>query len=949
MRCPWVAALWVLTACGPVSSDDDDSAALCEGSEGPQILPDVVQDGQPAGEDVTLRSSVVDPDGVNAVSLYYRTVGTPAFSFQFMEPTGDGGLYSGVIPGGAVRYPGVEWYLRATDQLVPCAGVSLSPAAAPGHAYRFGVAIEARPLPLREGFEAAPDGSLEDLGWSRYLERFPQQSQGWLLDDRQPHGGALSATHGEGVAGVWDCPPPQGDGTIERRNWLVSPALDLDGEGELALRWWERRVPGGVCAESHELRVSVGSPLPQDGDFQLVATPALPEAGWSPSPWYNLGAFAAADHLWVALVYQGGAAGRWQIDDLYVGPPTADLAITELAGLDSAEPGGDPVSLWVTLTNESEVPTGALALELVSEDSDVSVTGAQATLPPLAPGESANHGADPFVIVVGSAWPDDSRLPLRLHITDDRGSSWDLPLDALIGEPGGASVAYTALGDATLELELGYGSPGAPAWSVQTDSHELAGTDWWIDLVEQAAALPPGPGSRRWFLRAHNRGVDPATVDAWAIEAGQGSFASDGLPATIAGGEEVLWQLPRPPALRVVGWTSDPAPPAPGEELELSGLRLRNDGAATAGPLACVLGSASPLVDDFSTLPITFGGAALGEGQEAIADGSFSFRVDTAAVGNVSVPLRLLCTDGAETLTPSFDLLVPWASPELVELRVDDGCPACDGDGYPEAGEDLVIDVVTTNAGALATAGPLTLEVVTSGAPGFTVTALGAAQLGVLEPAQEAIAADLIEVSVDPDALLGDSLPLELRWSSGGDTWTQEARLELGGDWIPCDGEDPSGDMLGTEWQGAWLDLRGCSFRTDGELLQLRLGSWTPFDPATVYAAFFFQGALGLYTLESVGGTADLETSCVFGANVEPEELTFEPLVSVDDPWTVTARVGLADVGATAGSVAVAFGANSCPGTWFCDTWPAGALEFDLGSGSGNYSCNAAGFLPLAW
>ncbi|MBU1488130.1 PKD domain-containing protein, partial [bacterium] len=68
------------------------------------------------GSDLTIEAEVVDEiePAVQSVTLYYWTTGTEADSSIEMNPS-SGNIYPGTIPGSAVKAPGLDYYLTATD------------------------------------------------------------------------------------------------------------------------------------------------------------------------------------------------------------------------------------------------------------------------------------------------------------------------------------------------------------------------------------------------------------------------------------------------------------------------------------------------------------------------------------------------------------------------------------------------------------------------------------------------------------------------------------------------------------------------------------------------------------------------------------------------------------------------------------------------------------------
>lgn len=101
---------------------------------GPSVTHTPIEDGQAAGVGVTVSAIVTDPSGVASVRLYYRPSGFPFY--QDFALTQNGDTFSGDIPGFAVTEPGVEYYLRATDE---AGNATLEPVGAPNAPHTFGV------------------------------------------------------------------------------------------------------------------------------------------------------------------------------------------------------------------------------------------------------------------------------------------------------------------------------------------------------------------------------------------------------------------------------------------------------------------------------------------------------------------------------------------------------------------------------------------------------------------------------------------------------------------------------------------------------------------------------------------------------------------------------------------------------------------------------------------
>ena len=929
----------------------------CDGEYTPPELAIVpIEDGRPTGFPVDVIVEAVDEDGINNVLLYYRTEGVLDWAFIFLSEIPDQeNLYGGQIPAGVVREPGVDWYIVAED-VGECATDARLPPDAPDSWLNFKTEVSVHPIPVSENFDTENCGEdLDDLGWTSWIGSFPQERHAWKTDPRGPLSGGCSAYHDEGIpGGLWPCPADGGG--IERDNWLITPALDFTTKEAVAVRWFERHRESGICAELHELYVSTGSPDPAGEDWQLLAGDLpLPGASWQSSDWYDLTELAGTERVYLALRYLGGSAGRWQIDDFYVGEPLADLVLAEAPTLDeTVEPGTTGIELALTVRNTSELyGSPQLNATLTTGDDDLSITAAETTLPPLAVGESAPLDAS-FVFDVLATHPDNAYLDFGLVLDDgDAGHTWTIPIRMLMGQESYVTVTVTTPALSELDLELGYGSFAAPTFSVATNSElqpEVPDTDtrtWRLDVTEHAAVLPPGPGDARWYLEWENdTGFVGATVDSLVFEVGGVQYAPEDLPAVVNDREGDHLLFPPPPVLVVESFETDPDPAAPGTRVTLQNVVLRNDGAATAGAVDCIAGSAHPHAVNFSTAPSGFGGAILEPGATGTSDTDLSFDIAPQHTDNTDIPVTLVCTDGADTLTPGLDVPVPYPNMTTLSVRIDDD--AGNDDGYADAGETVDVWITVTNDGALPTGGAVTATLTPAPAdstavlvaPGSTALTLGAA---AFDPGTSAEADQSFSLAVDGAALMGDTMVFDAVYESDGDTWTEQVVVEVTGlPWTDCsEPDDPMGDSVGT----FDFDIKGCASRSDDTLLQIRLDSWTPFNPATTAVWFFLYEVPLLYSIEYVPPGLDFEEGCVAGDDIVGP--TMMPTV-LSDGLSSTVRLHLDDLGTNGEigrNVQVAFGVGYCSEINYCDTYPVGAVAFSGGAAS----CNESAYIPINW
>ncbi len=959
----------------PTDDDDDATTPEPEPCQRPEERTDPLlgvqgpAEAQNAGFSVPIQAGVFDADGISLVTLYYRTRDGGTYLPVQMELVPDspitidgeeGLLYEGSVPGNYVQPPGVDYYVIARDA-GPCADETIAPEDAPAEAnYGFDTVVVTSDIPLYSDFEGPdcdPDGDING-GWTAVSQRFPDPGHSWRNRATFPHTGSCSVSHSEGVPGLWECPPPDGEGTIERLNWLVSPALDFTTKEEIFLRWHERRRESGSCAEVHSVYVSTGSPDPGDrldgdgiGDYQLVATdlplPAVDE--WSAADWLDLSEFAGNEAVYVAFVYQGGAASRWQIDDVYVGEPLADLVLDEVPTLDSSvEPGATGITLDLVLRNDStEYGSPEVSALLTTDDADLTITAATTTFPAIAVG-ATGAAASSLTFDIAATHPDNSYLDFTLNLDDGEGHLWALPIRLLMGRESFTTVATTPA-DLPLEIVLGNGPFALPDYTEGTTTDAADSNPWTLNVTEQAAKLPPGPGPRRWFLAVTNPGNLEATIDTWEFDVEAGIVGPDDLPVTIPAGEQVLLRYPSPPLLSVVSVTTTPDPAAPDTTVTIDGLTLQNDGASTVAGLDCVLDSAHPNVSGITGGVLTFGGTAIANGEQREMDQAPTFDISAAQTTDEPVDLVLLCTDGFDSLPVEFTIDVPWARPEVQSVLVDDSASACSGcsgnnDGYADPTETVAVYLTAVNAGSIGLTEPLVATVTAgNGTVPFTLSngnniAFGSA---LLAPGETATSTTAFTLGVDPSALLGDRMVLDVTFTSGPDTWTDEFTIDVTGiPWLACNRpDDPMGDELG----GTGLDLKSCDYRSDGTMLQVRINSWVEFDPAIQPLWFLFYEAPSMYSVEFVPpANPVLEDGCLTGNDIFPTQL---PL-SVDNDLTTSAsvRIGLDDLNELGNSLQVAFAAGFCLG--FCDVYPDGASVWPSG---GAPSCTQGQFIQINW
>lgn len=108
----------------------------CADESPPSIVHTPVADGQPARRPVPVTAQVTDEGtGLDAVRLYYRSVGDVVFTEVLMRPIG-GDTYQGDIVAADTSTAGLEYYLRAVDR-GPTPNETFAPLAGADEPYRF--------------------------------------------------------------------------------------------------------------------------------------------------------------------------------------------------------------------------------------------------------------------------------------------------------------------------------------------------------------------------------------------------------------------------------------------------------------------------------------------------------------------------------------------------------------------------------------------------------------------------------------------------------------------------------------------------------------------------------------------------------------------------------------------------------------------------------------------
>ncbi len=880
-------ALLALVACD--GGKDGDSGGG-EAAVGPELTHEPPSDAVDAGEAIALEVTATDDDGVNEVTLYYRVQGSTYWDALPMEE-GDGDLYSAEIPGDEVKAPGVEYYFKAEDQLDPPAA-SYLPVDYSQAPYGVSVALVGEALPWEESFEG---GDLYSLGWLSIAEGFAGSI--WESNSGRAYDGEVSVVHPRGY-----------DGVSEMSDWLISPPLDLSGLGAIELTW--REYGAATDSANHSLLISAGSPDPADGDYTLVVALNPPAEGeWSRSDLVDLSPWAGEQAVYLAWRYLGSYADDWYIDDVQVGPLSAEVDASFSYAPEALEPG-DTAALTFTLENSSTVATGPLTVTVELPEGAGQLDAEALSLDALGGGAAADAV---FSLAIDQGWQDNSYMALTLNV-DDGSESWSFPFELLVGEPSTALIELRMGDGGLVDVVIGAGSPEAPALEerLYSDTPGPGLVTIEADLTPYFDHLPPAPGDdTRWYARVFTEGS--LDVETFEITFGGEVYEPTVLPSVASGESAVVW-IPEPPVPELVSVATDPSTLSPGDAGVTLTFDLTNSGAATTDTVYATLvngsGSSVTLVDS--------GPKAITSGpweEDEAAQVTFTFDVSPGHLSSEDLEFELVLTDGLEVWTLDTEVAVPWTVFRTLGVIItDDG-----GDGLLDAGESAELEILLVNVGGLDSDGVATATL--SVAPGSAVSATieeDSDSIGVVDSEEETEG----EYSLTVDGgSAGDALDLVLTIEDDRSVYTASLQIVLGeGPWFYLSGlDDPTGDAYGYT-----LDIVNGQYRVNGDDFELRVTADAPFDTSKAFLEMWAQSNGDYIYLRAVSqsGIGSLQ-----GYSSSEGFVTLDaPTVTYPDDTTLQWTWPVEDMGLSTPRFNLGFGAGWC-GTEtgsYCDHFPDG-------------------------
>lgn len=881
----WLA----LVGCKPEPEDTDTDTDVIEVNDGPALSHTPATDAI-AGESLEITVTAVDPDIVEQVTLYFRTVGENAWETVYLTRAG-GDVFSTTLPGDQLAAPGLEYYLRAQDSADVPAVTYLPDNGL--HPFVLPVRVVGGAMPFVEDFEDAGILGVYDLGWVVESDGFPGYP--WEVDLEAHAGGLASALHRRGAQSA---PDPLDD-------WLISPAIDLSSADQIELVWQEQ----GDFAElsAHSVWISTTSPDPDDGGFEQVMDLPPPGEVWARGPIVDLSDWSGAGAAWVAFRYEGDFADAWWIDDVAVQPMTAELDDLLFERPADVLHPGDAVPVTLYVRNLTAVPTGPLTVTWTVDPAHGNVVGGGEV---AAVGGSAD-GMFPAEVQIAADFPDNTRLPLSVEVTDGV-ETWRWSESLLVGRPSTATVGVAWSNRGLLQMSVGKGDPAAPEVEAVVVSEIVPSGNhlFSVDLTDHAADLPPGPGPERWWLRV--TGALSGQVNRFDVDFDGQTWSSDDLGPFVYETERIFW-LPRPPApvLSSSSWT--PTPATPGGTVSWSGM-LTNDGLATVGATTVTVESAHPhvVVLQPGAVELAADGWFEGATSAVVAD----LAIDAAHQDSKPVGVTLIVEDEVESFEIPVAIDVPWPVMSVIGLEVDD---AGDADGQLDPGETANLAITLANVGDLPASGTVRCVLAQTGGDATVEVLVGEGSFGTLT-AGSSRDEDAFEVKVT-SGVAGDSVEAELSCSDGTHDWRAPFVIDLGSP--PWRALSVVPDAAGDD-QGGGFDFANGWWRTDGDVITFRFDSHAPFDADELFIEAWAQSAGGYYPLYQFvhqGGNPRLR-GYDLGNFVT---LSPPPTVVEVDEDTIEVTWDLGSMRLLLDRMDVGFAAGFCGGdTYYCDHFADG-------------------------
>jgi hypothetical protein len=888
-----VVTAFCLGGCKSAEPQDSGTYGLIEG---PSLSHEV-----PVGEFVaglTLDLSVIatDPDGIDTISVYYRTEGDLLWETLELESEDEDLWVAQLSP----KSPVLEYYFIGKDASDYRVNTVL-PVSGEETPFQLPILVAGVPAPFIENFDQAVSRwSLYDLGWTEYSIGF--QGAAWELSESHSFNGSWSAHHSAGTE----------EETIS--DWLVSPAVDLSSLTSAQVTWYHKstgqEADVGELPPELSLWVSTvsGNPTVEGSGFQKVTdVTLLSSEEWAKVPVVDLTLFAGEQRVYLAWNFSGNGR-NWFIDQVAVEEFQADLELISVV-YDHVDPGGT-TNLNVELLNRGSETVGPLTVWVEVDPVNGSASSA-------FDAGTVSAGATTIAelsIDISEDYPDNYSYGYVLWAEDDAQSwSWDLQL--VVGDASQANLQINTLSYGLVQMWLGTGDPSSPTVElpVLQDLIDVGTWDYELDLTNYAIYLPPDVGVDRWWVKVD--AAEAGSLTGFTVNYDGTTYISDDLGSWLAG-EETLFYLPRQPLPVVYSSTTDTTPITPASSVDWS-LTIQNKGGATKGLTIATVSSADPDV------VVTAGGPFelatdgwLGNSIELL-DVEFDVSVDQ----NDSTPILFTVTisDEDEAFEVTHELEVPWALLVATDVVVDDWSEG-NGDGILDVGETISLEVGLTNLGDADTGN--SLECTLSHTSSSTTISFDApSDYYSYIAAGSSRSENDFSLTLDAGTV-GDVVTLDLLCVDGDDlTYPSSVELVIGEPlwtWV-----DPSPDAEGDALNTYPFDLASVRYRVHDDALQLRFVSYTEYDSTTLFLESWFESPGAGYDWYQVVAQSGVGTlrgyDSTFGFT------TIGAVVVTNTSDTVAqVDVDLGLVGLVVDTVAIGFASGFCPSTFFCDHYPNG-------------------------
>ena len=883
-----------LLACG--SKEISEETVVIEA---PAIQHSPTEESLLSGDNYGLTVAAQDQDGVYEVVLHYRMKGDPYFDSQPLLETGPGEtpqrsvLLSGQVP--SLREPGLEYYFSAVDQN---GAIALLPAKGPSDPFVVEVFPKTNALPFVEDF-SLEDGeySLLDLNW-------------WTPCDKRD---SFSFHHvaSEGNENLGAAFHPRGYPNIpELRDWLISPPLDFSDPNGAMIRWSEM-FRGDVSLSHHELYISTGKRLPEDGDYELVqmleVSTDTQSGEWNQTSYIDLSQWAGEDRVYIAWNWQGVEADDWYIDDIEVLPLAPDLEfLMDASGVATSTssgmvPGG-AIQLQLHIQNNTSMGTEGLIVDALLPQGGGQFETSQIQTEQLDGNGSISTS---FVLMVDEDTPNYQYLPLEFHVqTIDGTQNWLVEEKVLLGEPSTIQFSLEMPFLGTFDAFVGIGDPEDPIWSttVYSDPLDEGLHQFQIDITEQQDYLPPIAGEERWYLGVR------ASVNSDVFDVSLQSHGQNFEGTSIYAKDDLQYiYFPKPPKPVLSSAFSNSGDPG---STIYPAFSFSNPGADFSGMVRGTLLSNSPDITISSSS--SFIDEYLWSAGESQYWSGPSISISENHKNNQNIPVDILIEDDIESWLLSFDVLVPWPMLKVLGVFVVD-----DDNQILDPNESADLEISIANVGGKDAFGFVTghLELVGNSGSSDVVIDNFSPTFGFLDVG-ESDESDNFSVTVNGGSI-GDILEFSLLTDDGTESYEDQFSIILGETpWLFI---SPFADDIGDVLEPSAVDFEYVEMRYFNNKLEMRITGANTIDTQSFIEIWGTSNgsSYAFYRWVLQGGVASVQGYDYGFSTIADMEVEFPTSNQVILRWDPSS------MGLSQQSLRMGFASGWCgPPEYFCDHFP---------------------------